>query len=245
MQKVRSSNLKQDTRTPGDGPRGGYSYHPTGSPAISYPAARYCPPHRSRHAARYRAVLCAQPLHRRPPPLRRIGPGAGKYRIVAARSRRARRARGWGILVFAPDAPLNFTNAERICGKIKSAIAAKRPPVKLLVIEANGIIDIDYTGSQILRRAIAELRAMNIIVALARLSDERAQAQANRSGLIEAIGPDRVFLSRRLCASWVRAPWAPRSMIARRALATRCWSRFGQLREMAPGRRAVTARSPS
>jgi hypothetical protein len=83
MQKVRSSNLKQDTRTPGDGPRGGYSYHPTGSPAISYPAARYCPPHRSRHAARYRAVLCAQPLHRRPPPLRRIGPGAGKYRIVA------------------------------------------------------------------------------------------------------------------------------------------------------------------
>jgi sulfate permease, SulP family len=98
-------------------------------------------------------------------------------------------------LVFAPDAPLNFTNAERICGKIKSAIAAKRPPVKLLVIEANGIIDIDYTGSQILRRAIAELGAMDIIVALARLSDERAQAQANRTGLTEAIGPDRVFLS--------------------------------------------------
>jgi sulfate permease, SulP family len=113
-----------------------------------------------------------------------------------------------GVLVFAPDAPFNFTNAERICGKIKSAIAAKRPPVKLLVIEANGIIDIDYTGSQILRRAIAELGAMNIIVALARLSGERAQAQANRTGLIAAIGPDRV-LSRRLCASWVRAPWPP------------------------------------
>jgi SulP family sulfate permease len=100
-----------------------------------------------------------------------------------------------GVLVFAPNAPLNFTNAERICGKIKSAVAAKRAPVKLLVIEANGIIDIDYTGSQILRRAIAELGAMDIIVALARLSDERAQAQANRTGLTEAIGPDRVFLS--------------------------------------------------
>jgi hypothetical protein len=44
MQKVRSSNLKQDMRTPGDGPRGGYSYHPTGSAAISYPAARYSLP---------------------------------------------------------------------------------------------------------------------------------------------------------------------------------------------------------
>ena len=50
-------------------------------------------------------------------------------------------------------------------------------------------------GSQILRRAIAELRAANIVVALARLSDERAQAQAHRTGLIEAIGPDRVFMS--------------------------------------------------
>jgi sulfate permease, SulP family len=100
-----------------------------------------------------------------------------------------------GVLVFAPAAPLNFANAERICGKIKSAIAAQRPPVKLLVIEANGIIDIDYTGSQILRRAVAELGATNIVVALARLSDERAQAQAHSTGLIETIGPDRVFMS--------------------------------------------------
>ena len=53
-----------------------------------------------------------------------------------------------GVLVFAPAAPLNFTNAEHICGKIKTTIAAQCPPVRLLVIEANGIIDIDYTGSQ-------------------------------------------------------------------------------------------------
>jgi MFS superfamily sulfate permease-like transporter len=99
------------------------------------------------------------------------------------------------VLVFAPAAPLNFTNAERICGEIKSAIAAKSSPVKLLVIEANGIIDIDYTGSRILLQAVAEIRATNIVVAVARLSDERAQAQAHRTGLIETIGPDRVFMS--------------------------------------------------
>jgi len=46
-----------------------------------------------------------------------------------------------------------------------------------------------------LRRAIAELGATNIVVALDRLSDERAQAQAHRTGLIEAIGPDHVFMS--------------------------------------------------
>ena len=74
-------------------------------------------------------------------------------------------------------------------------VAASAALVIALPIEANGIIDIDYTGSQILRRAIAELGAMDIIVALARLSDERAQAQAHRTGLIDTIGPDRVFMS--------------------------------------------------
>src|SRR5262249_14576510 len=83
-----------------------------------------------------------------------------------------------GVLVFAPAAPLNFTNAAQICGKIKSAIAAQRQPLKLLVIEASGIIDIDYTGSQILQGAIVDLRAKGISVALARLSDARAQVQA-------------------------------------------------------------------
>jgi len=100
-----------------------------------------------------------------------------------------------GVLVFAPSAPLNFTNAEHICSKIISAIAAQSAPVKLLVIEANGIIDIDYTGSLTLSRAITNLRARSIDVAIARLSDGRARAQARRTGLIDAIGLDRVFMS--------------------------------------------------
>ncbi len=100
-----------------------------------------------------------------------------------------------GVLVFAPAAPLNFTNAEHICAKIRSAIGARPRPVQLLVIEATGMIDIDYTGSRILARTVTELRAQNTVVAVARLADGRARAQARRTGLIEAIGPDRVFLS--------------------------------------------------
>jgi sulfate permease, SulP family len=100
-----------------------------------------------------------------------------------------------GVLVMAPAAPLNFTNVESISAKIKAAIAARRPPVKLLVIEASGIIDIDYTGSQLLRRAIADLEAKGVTVAIARLSHEQAQREARRSGLIESIGKDHVFMS--------------------------------------------------
>ena len=100
-----------------------------------------------------------------------------------------------GVLVFAPAAPLNFTNAESISDTIKAAIAARRPPVKLLVIEASGIIDIDYTGSQLLQREIADLGAKGITVAIARLSHEQAQLEAGRSGLVESIGKDHVFMS--------------------------------------------------
>jgi MFS superfamily sulfate permease-like transporter len=100
-----------------------------------------------------------------------------------------------GILVFAPAAPLTFTNAQYISDRIMAALATAPAPVKLLVIEASGMIDIDYTGSQILQQTIAELRSRSIDVAIARLADARAQAQASRTGLIAALGPERVFKS--------------------------------------------------
>ena len=100
-----------------------------------------------------------------------------------------------GVLVLAPRGPLNFTNAAYIAERIKSAIAAQPQSVKLLVIEASGITDIDYTGSQILQRTIGDLRAKGVTVALARLSDPRAQTEAHRSGFIDAFGTDHVFMS--------------------------------------------------
>ncbi len=100
-----------------------------------------------------------------------------------------------GVLVFAPGVPLNFTNAARICSDMKSAVAGKQQPVKLLVIEASSMIDIDYTGSQMLQLAIVELRAKGIAIAVARLSGGQAQRQASHSGLLAAINADHVFLS--------------------------------------------------
>jgi hypothetical protein len=66
------------------------------------------------------------------------------------------------------------------------------------------MIDIDYTGSQILQQTIAGLRFRSIEVAIARLSDPRAQSEASRTGLITSLGPERVFKSveeavRRIC----------------------------------------------
>jgi SulP family sulfate permease len=100
-----------------------------------------------------------------------------------------------GVLVFAPGAPVIFTNAAYIRRKLMDAIAATAEPCLFVVIEAHGVIDIDFSGSQMLQEVIAELHQRNIRVALARLESERARSAAKRSGLMAVLGPDQVFRS--------------------------------------------------
>ena len=100
-----------------------------------------------------------------------------------------------GVLVFAAAAPLNFTNAAFIRNQLVAAIQNASPPVRLVVIEASGMTDIDYTGAAMLRQLLPELRAKGIRVALARLLAERARQQAAMTGVLAAFGPDMVFRS--------------------------------------------------
>jgi MFS superfamily sulfate permease-like transporter len=100
-----------------------------------------------------------------------------------------------GVLVFAPGAPINFTNAAYVRGRLNDAIGAMADPCRLVVIEASGVIYIDFTGSGILQQLIRDLRGRGIDVAVARLESDRAQRAAARSGLIARLGDDHVFRS--------------------------------------------------
>jgi SulP family sulfate permease len=98
-----------------------------------------------------------------------------------------------GILVFAPSAPITFTNAHYIVGRLRALVGAATEPVGIVVIEGSGIIDVDYTGATLLCAAIADFRASGITVAIARLEDVRARAAAERTGLVDALGPGRIY----------------------------------------------------
>ena len=100
-----------------------------------------------------------------------------------------------GVLVFSPGAPLNFTNAGFILAEMEQMIAAMSPPCRLVVIEASGVIDIDYTGAQALGAAIAALQADGVDVAFARMESARAKQAAVQTGLIALVGEDHVFQS--------------------------------------------------
>jgi sulfate permease, SulP family len=100
-----------------------------------------------------------------------------------------------GILVFAPAAPINFTNVNYIRKRLETAIAFKDPPVRLVILDASGVDSIDYTGATILRTAIDALRERGIEVALARLGAREAQRSAALTGLLDTIGQTRIFHS--------------------------------------------------
>ncbi|MBV9631389.1 MAG: SulP family inorganic anion transporter [Xanthobacteraceae bacterium] len=100
-----------------------------------------------------------------------------------------------GVLVFAPGAPINFTNAYYIRDKLQAAIAKLPEPCRLVVLEANGVIDFDFTGADIMQQMITELRSQGTDVVLARLESEIARHAAERAGLLALLGPDHVFRS--------------------------------------------------
>ena len=116
-----------------------------------------------------------------------------------------------GVFVFAPAAPINFTNASYIRQALETALAKGAGGVRLVVIDASAVAALDYTGAQILIGLVRRLRARSVDVALARLGAERAMTEARRSGLLDVLGPNHLFHSVEAAVRALRraAPPAP------------------------------------
>jgi SulP family sulfate permease len=95
-----------------------------------------------------------------------------------------------GVKVVGLQAPLSFLNAQAF-----NEALGRLTEETLLVIEADAIVELDYTGAKILGDAIRRLKARGVTVAVARLESVRAQASFARQGLMRLIGEDRIFHS--------------------------------------------------
>jgi SulP family sulfate permease len=100
-----------------------------------------------------------------------------------------------GVAVIAFQAPLLFANAETFKTGMIAAIAAGGLPPSLVVLEASGIADIDFTAAQALIGVIAHCRACGIDFAIARLESVRAQTALSRFGILDQLGPEHLFHS--------------------------------------------------
>jgi sulfate permease, SulP family len=100
-----------------------------------------------------------------------------------------------GVAVYAFQAPLLFANAEILKRDMIKMIDSYDPPLSLVVLEASGIADIDFTAAQALIEILSHCRRANIRFAVARLESARAHAALNRFGVLYALGPDNLFHS--------------------------------------------------
>ena len=96
--------------------------------------------------------------------------------------------------MIALQAPLSFLNAYNFRRAIERFVG-EDPPPKLIVIEANALVEIDYTGATVLAELVGRLRDRGVDVAVARLESVRAQESFARLGLFALIGRDHVFRS--------------------------------------------------
>ncbi len=99
-----------------------------------------------------------------------------------------------GVRVIALQAPLSFLNAYAFRSAIERFASGEDRP-RLIVIEANALVEIDYTGGAALAELVRGLRRRGVDVAVARLELVRAQQSFTRLGLAAAIGPDHIFHS--------------------------------------------------
>jgi high affinity sulfate transporter 1 len=99
-----------------------------------------------------------------------------------------------GILVVLFATPLWYVNAVHFRAELDGALMRGEGRPKVLILDALGMYDIDYTGSRALREALDKLDRENIQFSMARVGSRLRQGLA-RSGLVERIGAANFFTS--------------------------------------------------
>jgi len=93
------------------------------------------------------------------------------------------------------QAPLPFLNAYHFRHDVLAALRNVPEPVRLVILEASAILEIDFTAAQVLRDLIRHCQKEHIVFAMVRLESISAQEAVNRFGIDAQLGPDRLFLS--------------------------------------------------
>lgn len=100
-----------------------------------------------------------------------------------------------GVAVIGFHAPLLFANADGFKRAMIAMIDEHERPLRLVVLEANGIADIDFTAAAALRQVIDHCHNADIKFAVARLESVRGQQALERLGVLTALGADNLFHS--------------------------------------------------
>jgi sulfate permease, SulP family len=99
------------------------------------------------------------------------------------------------VMVAGFQAPLSFLNAYHFRNDIMSLTQGSEQPLNLIVLEATGIVEIDFTAAQVLSDTIKACHDKGVGFAIARLESERAQQAIEKFGIDALIETNHPFHS--------------------------------------------------
>jgi sulfate permease, SulP family len=99
-----------------------------------------------------------------------------------------------GVVVYLMYAPLWYANADYFHLRANHFVGSASPPAHALVLDADGMSDIDYTGLQALRDLAAELRQKGVTLGIAR-SSHLVHHDLKRGAFLQQLGTDNLFTS--------------------------------------------------
>lgn len=97
-----------------------------------------------------------------------------------------------GLVVFRYDSPLFFANAEDFERRALDAVEEARPPARWLLLNAEGIIEVDITGLDALADLCRRCQQKGVVVAVVRAKSELLE-EMQRHGVADVIGAERFF----------------------------------------------------
>lgn len=92
-----------------------------------------------------------------------------------------------GLAMYRFGASLYYANASRFAEETRAIRKNAQPPLEWLCLVAEAVIDVDYTGSAMLRAGIERLRKHGITLVICGVQDE-VKAELDKDGLTELIG---------------------------------------------------------
>ena len=99
-----------------------------------------------------------------------------------------------GVLVYLVYAPLWYGNADYFCLRLRQLVEAASSPVEVVILDANAMADIDYTGLQALRGLATELEGRGVTIGVARAS-HLVHHDLKHGALLTQLGRGHLFSS--------------------------------------------------
>ncbi|MDE2470883.1 MAG: SulP family inorganic anion transporter [Bradyrhizobium sp.] len=99
------------------------------------------------------------------------------------------------VVVAGFQAPLSFLNAYHFRRDVMALVQSRAQQLHLIVLEATGIVEIDFTAAQILSDTIKACHSLGIGFAIARLESARAQEAIEKFGIDSLLESKRQFQS--------------------------------------------------